>query len=358
MITGNKGEWSEVYVFLKLLGEGFLYAADENLNKIEELSFPVTGIKRDKQIYQTDDAERRIKVIDGKTQEVLVSLCQSEFLEKANVLLDKIKQGSATFNVDEIEQFMNNINVLTLKSPSDSKGDINIVLYDIFTSQNREFSFSIKSQVGGSSTLLNAGRTTNFIYQVERSIDDDFIQQVNEISTTSKVKDRIYSILKNNAKLSYFDMENETFNMNLQLIDSRLPEIISNMLLYYYGGLCSSVKDATELLNRNNPLGFNIEKNRYFYEYKIKKFLREIALGMVPSKKWNGKLDATGGYIIVKKTGDVVCYHIYNMNQFEEYLFNNTKFETASSSRHRFGMIYKEGKYLLFKLNLQIRFNK
>jgi len=33
MITGNKGEWSEAYVFLKLLGDGKLYAADQNLKK-------------------------------------------------------------------------------------------------------------------------------------------------------------------------------------------------------------------------------------------------------------------------------------------------------------------------------------
>ena len=26
MITQNKGEWSELYVFLKLLGDGVLYA--------------------------------------------------------------------------------------------------------------------------------------------------------------------------------------------------------------------------------------------------------------------------------------------------------------------------------------------
>jgi type II restriction enzyme len=33
----NKGEWSEVYVFLKLLAEGKLYAADKDLKKIEDL---------------------------------------------------------------------------------------------------------------------------------------------------------------------------------------------------------------------------------------------------------------------------------------------------------------------------------
>ena len=35
MVTQNKGEWSELYVFLKLLGSGILYAADADLNKIE-----------------------------------------------------------------------------------------------------------------------------------------------------------------------------------------------------------------------------------------------------------------------------------------------------------------------------------
>lgn len=33
-ITGNKGEWSEIYTLLKLLGEGKVYAGDQNLNRI------------------------------------------------------------------------------------------------------------------------------------------------------------------------------------------------------------------------------------------------------------------------------------------------------------------------------------
>ena len=33
-LTGNKGEWSEIYVFLRLLATGKLFAADADLNKI------------------------------------------------------------------------------------------------------------------------------------------------------------------------------------------------------------------------------------------------------------------------------------------------------------------------------------
>jgi hypothetical protein len=107
-----------------------------------------------------------------------------------------------------------------------------------------------------------------------------------------------------------------------------------------------------------NPLKFNIESNHPFYSYKIKRFLTDIALGMMPSKVWTGELDATGGYLIVKEDGEILCYHIYNRNEFEDYLVVNTKLETASSSRHDFGTIYSESDELFFKLNLQIRFIK
>ena len=65
---------------------------------------------------------------------------------------------------------------------------------------------------------------------------------------------------------------------------------------------------------------------------------------MTPSKVWNGIYDATGGYLVVKENGDVLCYHIYNRNQFEDYLFQNTKLDTASTSRYEFGEVYTKKK--------------
>lgn len=45
-LTGNKGEWSEIYTLLKLLGEGIVYAGDQNLNKIQNLFNPIIMILR------------------------------------------------------------------------------------------------------------------------------------------------------------------------------------------------------------------------------------------------------------------------------------------------------------------------
>ncbi len=94
------------------------------------------------------------------------------------------------------------------------------------------------------------------------------------------------------------------------------------------------------------------------YEYKVKQFLLAFALGMTAAKPWQGKFNANGGYIVVKEDGDVVCYHFFDRNDLEDYLFYNTKFDTPSTSRHHFGSIYEENGELFLKLNLQVRFVK
>lgn len=43
----NKGDWSEFYVLLYLLGTRKLYAADEHLEKMDKYFFPIRKILRD-----------------------------------------------------------------------------------------------------------------------------------------------------------------------------------------------------------------------------------------------------------------------------------------------------------------------
>lgn len=77
---------------------------------------------------------------------------------------------------------------------------------------------------------------------------------------------------------------------------------------------------------------------------------------MKPTTVCDGIDEANGGYKIVTKRGYVLAYHIYNRNYFEEYQINNTKHETASTSRHKYGEVYSEDGDYFIKLNLQIRF--
>ncbi len=279
------------------------------------------------------------------------------FTEQSVKLLTTIKGSNGAFSIPEIESFMNSINCSSLKAKSTSKSDIQIVIHDQRINQTTELGFSIKSQLGGQATLLNAGKTTNFIYNITGfQPTGNQEKSINEIDTKSKIKDRIEGLKQLGGNIEYLSLEQDVFKNNLVLIDSLLPNILAEIVRTFYTSNLSSIKDLTENINKTNPLNYDNQFAHTFYEYKIKRFLTDVALGMTPSKVWNGIYDATGGYLIVKENGDVLCYHIYNRNQFEEYLFQNTKLETASSSRHEFGKVYSNNGKSYFKLNLQIRF--
>jgi type II restriction enzyme len=254
---------------------------------------------------------------------------------------------------------MQSINCISLKASSSAKTDITIVVHDQRTNQEPTLGFSIKSQLGSPSTLLNAGKTTNFIFKIGGvAFSENDIEQINSIASRSKIMDRIAEVQNKNGTFEFIKTERQIFSNNLVLIDSLLPQILSQIVFDFYSSEFSHLTDLVDLVSGKNPLKFDIENEHKFYDYKIKRFLTDVALGMMPSKVWSGKYDATGGYLIVKENGDVLCYHIYNRNEFEDYLLNNTKLDTASSSRHGFGVIYQEDGNLYFNLNLQIRFTK
>jgi CMP-N-acetylneuraminic acid synthetase len=68
--------------------------------------------------------------------------------------------------------------------------------------------------------------------------------------------------------------------------------------------------------------------------------------------------EVTGGFLVVKENGEVLCYHIYNKDSFENYLFNYTKFDTPSTTRHKFASLYEKNGKIYFNLNFQVRFIK
>ncbi len=287
-------------------------------------------------------------------------IIHSTFKAKALYLLNAIKENKErTFSVPEIECFMQSINCISLKAGSSAKTDITIVVHDQRTNQQPTLGFSIKSQLGRPSTLLNAGKTTNFIYKIlGLSLTEKEIEEINSIKTRNKIMDRIVEIRSKGGEYKFVKTERKVFSNNLILIDSLLPDILSQIVFDFYSSEFSHMTDLVNKIASENPLSFDTENEHKFYEYKIKRFLTDVALGMMPSQVWTGKYDATGGYLIVKEDGDVLCYHIYNRNEFEDYLLNNTKLETASSSRHGFGKIYEVNGELYFNLNLQIRFVK
>lgn len=356
-LMGNKGEWSEPYVFLKILGEGKLHIADENLQRME-IFYPILKVFREEEkleyILSEDKTSIKIVTEDKEFDGIPVE----EFKKNAEIIYNVIEEGVAsTFKIDEVNKFLNKIGVRKLKAKNNSKADIVLMVHDLKTNLDSKVSFSIKSRLGRASTLLNSSKDgTKFIYKINFPAEID-INEINSIETKSKIRDRVKKIKEFGGEITYSHLTNPVFEGNLILIDSKFPELIANIVLIYYSEGIPKVKSLTEKVKERDICNQGKYENAY-YEHNMKDFLTSIALGMVPSTKWSGKIDATGGYIIVKEDGDVLCYHIYNRNEFQEYLYNNTKLETPSSTRHDFGKIYEQNKEYFIKLNLQIRFEK
>ncbi len=360
-ISGNKGEWSEFYVFLKALGDGRIYGADGDIERKPDVYLDVNRVIRHDAgrdlVFVRVPEEDLVKVLRDGDEYTTVII--PAIVDHYRRLFLEITRGKNSFGIPEAEEFMHTLGCTTLKAPSNDKTDITIEVHEPKTGMDLIQGFSIKSMLGSPSTLVNASRATNFIYSLDGGMTEDIAKEANaclDSGSGRKVADVLDVLSKNGITLRFVDTDDRALFNNLTLIDSSMPELVGEMLKLYYSGKASAISEQIGYLNAKNPLRYRNPGAVPYYEYKIKKLLVSYALGMQSSKPWTGMEDANGGYIIVKKDGDVLCYHIFDRGSFEDYLIRNTKFDTPSVSRHGFARIYREdGEYRL-KLNMQIRF--
>lgn len=358
-ISGNKGEWSEIYALFRLLGEGKVHAGDADLNKLD-LYYPILDIIREesKRYEYKPNTKKKIVVIDEDGNEY-ARFSMQKFMDESAKLLDSIKAGGQrAFEIPETECFMSKIGCTKIKAPSQDKADIHIVIHDLRTNMTPLLGFSIKSQLGSASTLLNPSIPTNITYKIVGGKMSD--EEIKEINSIEDHLPRMQAILGRGYKLKYFEIAHQTFKNNLLFLDMCMPELVARCLvLGSMPGMSTATKEIVKTIAQENPFGFTGANVEAFYEHKIKVLLLDVALGMTSAKEWNGHYDANGGYLVIKSDGDIVCYHFYNKNDVEDYLFNNTRFDRASRSRYDFGSLYRgEDGNVYIKLNLQIRFKK
>jgi hypothetical protein len=344
------------------LKEGKVYAADEYVNRLEDIYFPILKIIR------SDEENRDVDYATGQTVriyrngELLGEVSNDEVAKNAEILFERIFEGAddekGAFEIPEIDSFLDNMKITQIKAPAGDKVDIRMQIHDIKTGHDPIAGFSIKSDVGMPPTLLNAGKNTRFKYEI-LGINDKDMEEINAIDKSvdkEYMKARMEELFKRAEKVRYHGMLSDTYEDNLMMIDSMLPEIYGDFILYHYMTMSQPHIDCEtlcEVLEQKNPLGY---RKGNIYTYKIKKLLCASALGMTPGKEWDGNEAATGGYIIVKRDGDVVCYHLYNRNFFEEYLLKNTTIDRPSASRYDYAYVYKEDGHYYVDLNIQIRF--
>lgn len=364
MPTGNKGEWSELYAFVKLLADGKIHGADMHLNKREDLYYMIIKILRGALQYVEKNESGMVSVVDADNNPIC-SVSAKKLDEYAEELYHAIaintvpiiRDGMRDAAYDKIEQ---DLKISGLSDNRSDTADIRIVIHDPITQIEPLLGFSIKSYIGSAPTLFNSSKRSNLIYRIEPYLT---IEEIVELNNMSSYSERILHLLATNHRLVFVEPANKTFLANLTLVDSKMPDILSQIYLLKFVDKVSRMTDVVEVLNERNPLGFPMDVQPHFYEYKIKRLLVDMALGMQAGHVWRGNFNADGGYIAVKRDGSIVCFHIYNWNEFQQYLLNSTKLDCPDSSHDRcdYGYIIDipelgDPNASYIKLNCQIRF--
>ncbi len=352
-LTGNKGEWAEIYTFFKLLAEGKIYAADENMIKLEDIYFPILKIIREEVIGQVYDYKTGDKIRIYLNNEYMSEVDIIDFVRQSDYLFKQIHNSNvSSFQIEETEAFMHTIYVRRIKEPGTHKADILMQIQEIYTGMVLKSGFSIKSDFKSKAHLINASEATNFIYEIV-GFDDKKMNTVNLIDSDDKIIKKMNYIKYNSNQIKFVSPFRITTKKNLTMVDSLLAPLIANALLYHYFEGVNLCSEIVNLLEERDPLNYD---NHGVYTYKIKKLFSACALGLKIGQEWDGIEEANGGYIVVKNNGEILAYHIYNRNVFENFIFCNTKFERGSTSKHKYCIVYKENEKYYIKLNWAVRF--
>ena len=362
--TKNRGEWSELYVLFKALGDGRIYGANGDLQVNKKIYLDVNRVVR------TEDSTKINFIRNAESETVLIyindnffqELSTDIFKEEYRKLYTRIIEGKGrSFAIPETELFLRSLGCHNITASSSDKTDITIEVHEPKTGMDLVQGYSIKSRLGGKSTLINSSQSTNFEFSLDGNVSKEITEEANKVlhgDSKSKIKDGISYLTSKDVTLRFRNTYKDTIRNNLVLLDSNLPRIVSEMLKLYYENNISLISKQIEILQKNNPLEFPHPERFPYYEYKIKKLLMAYALGMQSDTPWNGYEEANGGYIVVKEDGDVVCFHIFDRNNFGDYLVKNTFLDTPSPDKHHFGVIVdvKKDKEYRICLNLQVRF--
>lgn len=337
----NRGEWTEAYVFLRLLGDGRIYGASADLVKDPSTYIDILNIIRDEPdkitIFERFLSDNIEYVRISKDEEVIRIVTVPEISGYAKSLYDAIKQLEAARRTVEIPDVQKYLESLGLNTPKASLSDAAKTRYgaktDIIITSRSPFDhvtstegFSIKSHLGSPATLFNCSQTSGFTYEIV-GCDEKVMHELNARDTFLSI---VKGIKEKGCKLVFYGCRNPFFEQNISIVDSQMHKILSEAVLTHAGYYSDTiqgcnVKDICNCVIGRNPIG--VTNPQIFYPAKFKDFLFASFAGMTASTAWSGRKEVTGGYIDVGNEGEMLYYRAISDEVFGNYLFENTYFD-------------------------------
>ena len=380
-ISGNKGEWSELYAALKIAVDGALQGVDVDLSPLAGRCLKVHQVIRPDFVVNTGLTLQFAKNEDGHMCSRVVSDGGATFAEekrkfgvRVDNLFNKIKimtkQRQPNRDAD-VRKMVADIGCRCLSVDSDKKKDVLVKVFDPYAGGAVDYGFSIKSYVGSPPTLLNASGQTSLVFEIQNSsrLDRERIEKIRASASKKKYRQIVDEIHAAGANLVFRNFDEKTFENNLRQLDDGLPEIYAEAVRMFEETGRAHLTDIFAEMERKDFKHYG-EDCITFYKKKFKRFLVASALGMRPESLWNDVDDATGGFVFVKPDGEIAAFYITDRRKFENFLMCQTSFMHPTASRKKstgkvtnpnrvwlFEERLENGrKVLLVHLNVQIRF--
>lgn len=383
-LSYNNGEWSEVYIFFKVIADRKLYTADASFNPIKDVYLDVLSVIREEERGKRYDYETGDMVNILLNHEPVGKVAVTEFIKHKDILWKLIEQNTqTTFSSEVIEKFLNSIFIYNPKSPAQALSRFCGGTVDIVIKTNdrsgviRTLGFSCKSDIRASATLLNAsGDNTNFLFAINGPMDDTKMEHFNNLYNERMRNGQVCYDIATRQRMQYLHdigcdiefvmpMKSQAKINLIKCCGAEMPEIVGEMLKkFYFENLSSptTVEQCIDYIANTDPAGyenaygFSHDEAISTYRAKVAHFLLCTFTGMRLGTPWNGRQEVNGGYIVVKNNGDVVAFHSNIADEFKDFLVAKMHMEGPSHSRHHDMVIFKDDGTYYLKLALQLRF--
>ena len=303
----TKREWSELYVFFRLLADGKVSLGTPQAKKEDEKYRPIAMIQREEH-----DGTRRYyideEVIRMEGEKVEKSIPREDFATVADLILDAIKNSSAdeVTSPDGVEEFLDEAGIFDLEARTEDRTDFSIAFWH---PEAPLAGFNVRSRLSAMNPLLDGGRAANL--KLEQSGIKFATPTVNKINalpeSPTEVAERMMMIERLGGVLKYSDVADRVFRCNLLMIDLHFPRVLAEMVRMMHLDGITRVSDS-----------------------------------------------AVEGILLVDGKGEVLCYHKSEKKTFEDFLYLNSRLEKGSVDKDKYGFLERENGVYYFKLNVKI----
>jgi type II restriction enzyme len=357
VLTGNRGEWAEIYTLLSILAKGTLSPVASGADEFGAQSFPIQSVMRPiagGKFIRFERLSNSIKVFEVQSNQLLCeySTLDISILENRLLQLLQDKKIKGTFSDAELQAFLDQCGLHSINAPSGATADLFVQALDLRVGGSNKLGFSIKSQLGSPSTLANANAHTTIRGAITGDLNPKVLMQLEELGDQKSLRQILETLQENSMGFELRTFKSETFTRNLRLVDSSMPELLLLLLSAYFKTDARTVVGCVGMVHEKGSEIRKLDDTEFllshgllensFIEHKMKDLLVAFSSGLRPGTPWNGLSRETTGTLVVDKVGHLGYFHAQqNWNSYRDYLYRATRFETPDR-RLDFGVVKRE----------------